>query len=69
VSVGSVGCHGQQHSPVSLLFLERRNAQELIDGLLGAVGLHLLGIVVFVLDVDVAALVLIFIFVLEIVAG
>ena len=66
--VRSVDRQGQQHTPVSLLLFKGRNTEELIDSLLWAVGLHLLGIVVFVLDIDVAALVLVFIFVLEIVA-
>lgn len=54
--------------PVRLLLLQRRYAQELVYRGLWVVCLDLLRIVVLVLDVDVAALLLVWIFILEVVA-
>lgn len=54
--------------PIRLLLLQRRYAQELIYGGLWVVCLDLLRVVVLVLDVDVAALLLIRVFILEVVA-
>jgi len=53
--------------PVCLLFLERRYAQELIYRRLWIVGLDLLRVVVFVLDVDIAVFLLVCVLVLEVV--
>jgi hypothetical protein len=44
--------------PFTLLWLQSRDTQELVYGLLGIIGLHLLRIVVFVLDVDVSSFLL-----------
>jgi hypothetical protein len=54
-------------APVRLLLFERGYAQELIDGRLWVVTLELLRTVVLVLDVDVAALLLVVVFVLKVV--
>jgi hypothetical protein len=55
--------------PVRLLLLERRYTQELIDGRLRIVAFGLLGVVVFVLDVDVAALFFVIVLKLEVISG
>ena len=53
--------------PIALCFLERRYTQELVNRGLGLVAFQLLGIVVFVLNIDVAALFFVIVFVLKIV--
>ena len=55
-------------APVSFLYLECGNAEEFIDGFFGVVYLQLLGVVVLVFDIDVAALLFIIVFVLKVVA-
>jgi len=48
-----------EHSiPFTLLWLQSGDTQEFVHGLLGIIGLHLLRIVVFVLDVDVSSFLL-----------
>lgn len=65
-------CFGQPRIrtviPVSFLALLARDLQELLNRVLGTIGLHLLGVVVRIFDVDIAALIDVFIFVLELVA-
>jgi hypothetical protein len=54
-------------SPVAFVLFQSRYPQKLIDGLLRVVDFHLLGIIVFVFDSDVARLVLILVFVFKVV--
>jgi hypothetical protein len=54
-------------APVALLLLEGWYSQEFFDSLFGVVGLQLFGIVVFVLDVDIAALFFFVILIFEVV--
>jgi len=54
--------------PVALLLFKCPNAQKLIDRFFRIVDLHLLGIVVFVLDVDISTLIFVLVLVFEIVA-
>lgn len=54
--------------PIALVFLQRRYAQELVNGRLRFVALQLLRIVVFVFDINIAALLLVVVFVLEVVS-
>lgn len=57
-------------SPIAFFFLQRWHTQELIHGFLRVVRLHLLCVVVFVFDVDVAALLcVVVILILEVVAA
>lgn len=55
--------------PVSLLGLQGGHTEELINGVFWVVGLHLLGVVVLVFDIDVSTLLVIFVLVFEVVAG
>lgn len=55
--------------PITFLFFKRRHSQELFNGLFWCLGLHLFGIVVFVLHVYVSSLLgIVVILVLEVVA-
>lgn len=58
---------GEKHVPLALVHFHQRYAQELVHGLLRVVHFHLLRIIVFVLDPDVAGFVLVRIFVFEVV--
>jgi hypothetical protein len=53
--------------PFRLLFFQRRHAREFLYCGLGVVGLQLLRVVVFVLDIDVAALLVVVVLVFEVV--
>ena len=53
--------------PVALLVFHRWHSQELIDGFVRIIHLQLLGIVVFVLNADIASLLIIAIFILKVV--
>lgn len=54
--------------PITLFFFHRRYPEEFVDSLIRTVGLHLLGIVVFVLDADITGLFVVVIFILEVVS-
>lgn len=55
--------------PLSLLWLEGRNPQKLGDGILRVAELQLLCVVVFVLDVDIARLLFIVLFVFKVISA
>jgi hypothetical protein len=59
---------GPINPPISFLFLECRYAQKLVYSSLRIVALQLLCIVVFIFDVDIAALLFVVVFVFEVVA-
>jgi hypothetical protein len=66
----SAPVHGPKYPcsiPFRLFFLQRRHTQKFVYGCLGVVSLQLLRIVVLVLDIDIAALLVIVVLVFEVV--
>lgn len=57
----------QRNIPIPLFLFQSWHTEELIDGFLGVIGLHLLRIVVLVFNVDIPVLLLILVFILEII--
>ena len=55
--------------PVAFLFFQCRYTQKFIDSLLWIIGLHLLGVVVFIFDSNVSRFIVVGVFVLEVITN